>query len=150
MSLNRTLRSPQFDQPRRWLWMVIVCTCVWIAHVPSADASILLPAAPEFKLEDCGANDMGSGADQAAEQADDADRSESHILLASTDAAPGSSSSGSSSPAGGFGSTPVSAIDALVCSVPLDLQLMGWVTGSTRFSLPMPPGTDLLRPPQDS
>jgi hypothetical protein len=60
----------------------------------------------------------------------------------------GGSTSGStttSSSIGGTNTFPLDAFDTVTIS---DSDLVRWVSGEQHLLLPMPPGTDLLRPPQ--
>ena len=143
-----TTRSARNDQRLIWFCALAVCAFVSCWQVSSAHASILLPDAPEFNVDEYGSNDFsGSGSGrQPAEDIDDHQPDESHLLLA-TDAPANSNSSGNSSSSGGVagGSSPYALGHLRGAS---DLNLVGWVTNPARFALPMPPGTDLLRPPQ--
>ena len=60
----------------------------------------------------------------------------------------GNSLSGSSSSVGGASGAGSSAISS-ACSLPLsDSHIVGRTLSEQRFTLPMPPGNELLRPPQ--
>ena len=59
----------------------------------------------------------------------------------------GGTSSSTSSSGSSAGSSSSASVISHAVSAP-DLDLIGWIGGEARFSLPNPPGTDLLRPPQ--
>jgi hypothetical protein len=63
-------------------------------------------------------------------------------------AAGGGSSSGASTSSGGTSGTTTSPIDT-TAAVPLAAtDLVRWISSEQHLALPMPPGNDLLRPPQ--
>jgi len=57
----------------------------------------------------------------------------------------GSTSGTSTTSTSGVSAFPIDSVTAASIS---DAELIAWVGGEQRFTLPMPPGNDLLRPPQ--
>ena len=114
-----------------------------------ADASIMRPEMPEFKFEESSTSQSSSSA--PADPAPEAPAEKPIVDLVALQALSGGSGSSSSSSSG---SSPTSsnstvALGSLTVSSLADLALSGWVSSELRFSLPTPPGNDLLRPPQD-
>jgi hypothetical protein len=71
-------------------------------------------------------------------------------FLLPTEGSSSSSSTSSSSPSSGGNGSAGAASMLSVAGASLDLGLWGWLRGEQRFTLPSPPGTDLLRPPRIS
>lgn len=130
----------------------------------SLEASILIPDESPMDIEQMladtdsrrssGASSSSSSTSRestaelpAGNNRDDADRPIIAIFsLAQTST--GGTSSGSSTSTSGAGGTSTFPIDS-VASVSLsDAEFIAWVGSELRFTLPMPPGNDLLRPPQ--
>jgi len=74
----------------------------------------------------------------------------SEVVFIASQASPGGSASGTPSSMGGSGGTSGFTIYAGAAVTLFDRELVAWVDGEQRCALPVPPGNDLLRPPQHS
>jgi hypothetical protein len=116
-----------------------------VVLMASSQASLVCPGLPEFKLEE--ATSSCAPADSAPSTPADEQQAE-HIQVHAFGTTSGSTSGTSSSPSFGSGSTSSVALRSADASSLADLALTGWVASELRFSLPLPLGNDLLRPPQ--
>jgi len=120
-----------------------------------AEASIECPAMPAFELEDLEHSmDAGSSAGSAsgshsAPAQERSDEGQRLVHLGCPTAIP-SSGSTTSSPSSGSGASSASAttLGSATAAMLNDADVVRWVAGEQRLSLPTPPGNDLLRPPQ--
>lgn len=126
-----------------------------IAIGASAFGSILVPAAPEFTLDEprqiAGASDSPGSNSAPSDQAnDESSERESLQQLAKDALSPGgtSSSGTSNSSSGGNGGVFASALDSVAAIHVAHSAITGWVSGEQRLLLPTSPGNLLLRPPQ--
>ena len=60
----------------------------------------------------------------------------------------GGSTSGTSASGSGANASSASALGSATAIILCDADVVRWVAGDQRLALPMPPGNDLLRPPQ--
>ena len=148
------------SQPRsRWL-LAVACMALFCAlDVRSASASIMLPNEVPVDLEallsdtatsaqPTDDSSHPSGRRSPVEQTQDQRLTAKSALV---DSPTGSSSSTSGSTTGsssGHGNGGQSPFHTLSAATAPDLLLVGWNQGEARFSLPEPPGNELLRPPQ--
>jgi hypothetical protein len=138
-----------------WLIRALALGGVAIALCAArADASILAPSPVGFDA-DQEFHEMGAaGAGAASHRQEEGPSKDSETplewvlqCLPASDANSGATSSSSSLGGAGAGG-PVLMVSLVGPPTP-DLRLLGWLQGEQRFALPMPPGTDLLRPPRD-
>ena len=129
----------------------------------NADASILQPQAivSDFdqllaQLEDseesstAGNTASNSSADESLPAEDDQNTPHKARVLAGLlspahSPVEGSTTGSSTTSIGGSANTPIHSLSMTTCP---NLALVGWIQGEARFALPMPPGNELLRPPQ--
>ncbi|QEG36014.1 hypothetical protein [Bythopirellula goksoeyrii] len=128
---------------------ILPCLAVLLLFsAEAAEASIMRPEMPEFKFEEI-ASDLGTSAPADPSPESPAEPSLAEFVIHhALGSSGGSSSSSSSSPSPTSSSNSTLAINSLTVSSLADLSLTGWVCGEQRFSLPIPPGNDLLKPPQ--
>jgi len=143
---------------QRWLQSLCALVCIGIlfSWVSIAEASIVLPEAPEFVLEDistsseCGSSCSSSqGSNRPA--GDSAQEGFIQLVEELTKEAlvpGGGSSSSSSTSTGGTSGTSASALSSASAHLINEPGVAGWLSGERRISLPGPIGNDLLRPPQ--
>jgi len=141
---------------RRWPTLLVAVASLALGAA-QADASILLPEAPAVDVaallapvdDSAGAGAGTRNTDRSPSEKDapnDAERLAQHLLP--TEGPSSSSSTSSSSPSSGGHNSAGAASLHSVAATSTDLGLHGWLHGEQRFTLPTPPGTDLLRPPQ--
>lgn len=126
----------------------IWCVCLALATVvmaESSQASLVSPGLPEFKLEE--ATSSCAPADSAPNAPAEQSQPE-HVQVHAFGTSAGSTSGTSSSPSAGSNGLTGVAMRSNDANSLADLALSGWVASELRFSLPMPLGNDLLRPPQ--
>jgi len=137
--------------------MLLAATCVFLTN--NARGSIIVPdddvALGDFDkfLADLDKPESSSGASTGATPSEQpierpSEREPSRRLAAAlspTGSSPSNTSTSSTSGSSGTGSTPIYSAAA---TTSLDLDWIGWCNGEARYALPMPPGNDLLRPPQ--
>lgn len=122
----------------------------------SLEASIVLPDETPLDLEQLFADAEPRPASSRMslptnhqQNGNDPDQSNEVVSIIPSPSAPGGSSSGasssSSSGSGGASSFPLAAITA---ANPCDAELIAWVRGERRFTLPTPPGNAVFRPPR--
>ena len=126
-------------------------------------ASILLPDQSPLDIEsllaDTGSQPSAgaSGASSSSRnstpelpaQDDRNDRDQPIVAIFSpTQTSTGGTTSGTSSSTSGSGGGSTFPIDSVAAVSFSDEELVTWACNEQRFSLPMPPGNDLLRPPQ--
>ena len=68
--------------------------------------------------------------------------------LLPTSTSSGGSTSGTSTSSSGSGGTSMCPLASGAAANLSDAELVAWLSGEQRFSLPMPPGNELRRPPQ--
>lgn len=126
----------------------IWCACLVFAGLvlaESSQASLVCPGLPEFKMEEA----SSSCAPAKSEPATPPENSQpEHVTVHALGTSGGSTSGTSSSSSTGASGSSTVAIDSVTANSLADLALSGWVASELRFSLPMPLGNDLLRPPQ--
>ena len=134
----------------------VVC-CFFGLALSTAQASIMLPEAKAIDVEKLVADTNEGAGSTSASRAHEApfdkpseNPAESELvrlMAAALSPVEGSTSSNSTSGSGngGSGNSPIQSLS--FATIP-NLALLGWIAGEARFALPMPPGTDLLRPPQ--
>ena len=97
-------------------------------------------------------NDSTSGSDRTPaplkdHNGEDGSDQDHLTQLFTPNSSSGSSSSGTSSSGGSSGANSFALASGT--SLDPDAELVAWFNGEQRFTLPMPPGNDLLRPPQE-
>lgn len=70
-------------------------------------------------------------------------------IFAQLQLAPGGASTGASTSTSGPGGSSAHPIDSVADVSLFDAELVAWIAGERRCSLPMPPENELLRPPQE-
>jgi hypothetical protein len=141
------------------LRLALSMLCMLVATVvgSSAHASIVCPEPASVSLEDLlSAADAKSASSCASHSApveqssqNEYERELARLLSLSPSAIPsGGSTSGTSASGSGAGASGVSALSFATAIVLCDADVVRWVAGDQRLALPMPPGNDLLRPPQ--
>jgi hypothetical protein len=143
--------------------LAIVC---W-ALPGSLQASIILPEEVPFNLEQLLAQRDAAKASSSAKaiprrytvaapssnMPTDIPSSPGELLLmlsavSTFSTAEGGSNSGTSASSSGSGGTTICPIDSTAALSYSTTDLVRWISGELRLAFPMPPGTDLLRPPQ--
>jgi hypothetical protein len=123
----------------------------------SAFASLCVPDVPEFDaqlLAECGDSGGGMGESKSDSRpsapASDEDNGREPTQLDLLEAIPTGSSSGSTTSSSGTSSSGAFTLAVAIAAspVPDSPDVAGWVRGEARLALPMPPGNELLRPPQ--
>ncbi len=141
----------------------LLAAILWAVPV-SLQASILLPDETPLDIEQLLADaDLQSGSSSSSStspeqcpagvplnrQHDDTDQP-SEVLFLQSQTSTGGTTSGTSTSTSGTSGTSVFPIDSVAAVALSDVELVAWIGGERRFTLPMPPGNDLLRPPQQS
>jgi len=124
----------------------------------SAQGSIIVPVSSAVDVEaflgdlasgaSCGAGTAGATADGSSLPEQPFKLDLARRFAATLSLTGGTTSSTSNSSTGGTsasGNAPIHSVSSVTL---VDLDLAGWVQGEARFALPIPPGNDLLRPPQ--
>jgi hypothetical protein len=135
----------------------VLCTAIlWLGTAIGARASIVVPDSQLFAI------DLKLGTSASAEGTSSAERSsptpsaenQNRNAIDRTSAQDafsfGGSSTGTSTTSSGSsgGGSNTFALRTVNAELITDPAIAGWHSGERRFALPMPPGTDLLRPPQ--
>ncbi len=152
--------------------MPLLAAMLWA--IPStSQASILLPEQVPFDLEQLAADadsdsafSDSTGTSAGAASSSTSEDSSGHqaatpdirLLLEPTEpdqagllqtsTSPGGSSTGTSSSSSGSSGSSVSPLASSAAANLSDAELVAWISSEQRFSLPTPPGNELLRPPQ--
>ena len=134
-----------------------------LAVSTSASASIQLSGSPldgifsldagqEFSNVGMGASSSSTPAnskENSPAQGGDEDSDTPGEFLLAFQVSPEGTTSGASTSTSGTGGTSTSPLDSAAIVSLSDSELVVWLCSEQRFSLPMPPGNELLRPPQD-
>ena len=132
----------------------LACLLFVIAMSSTVQASIESPqpAAIEFKqlqAQPSSGMTTGSSSLNALPSGPSDDDSQANTdRTFETSVIPSGSSSGTTSPSGGAGTSTVLAFGAISAATFSDTGLICWFSGEQCLALPMPPGNDLLRPPR--
>jgi len=140
-------------------WPAGCLLAMFVAMVASstAQASIICPepAAIGFddllSASDAGASSASLGDSRSApaeRPSQDGKLRELARLLSPSAIPSGGSTSGTSASGSGASASSASALGSATAIVLCDADVVRWVAGDERLALPMPPGNDLLRPPQ--
>ena len=140
-----------------WLAGCLLAMVVVAVSSSAAQASLVCPEPAAIELNDllpaagavastagsCGS----SSAPATAPSENGSEREQARQFSPAAIPSSGSTSGTSSSGSGTSGSTGT-ALDSVAAVVLCDADLVRWIAGERRFTLPTPPGNDLLRPPQ--
>ena len=137
----------------------IICAAIlWFSAVAvDTHASIVVPEGQPFSVDlnlDAGASTGAGSSDERSSPAapSDEDRNRHDYDRATGQDAfsfGGSSTGTSTSSSGNSGGSNTFAVRSVDADLFSDPAIAGWLSGERRFSLPMPPGNELLRPPQE-
>jgi hypothetical protein len=133
----------------------LLCIAVlWSSVTTVAQASIEVPKCPAFVLELELDNAVGAGPRNDKSPAPSAEqrqtRDDSALTQVFYGITQGSSSSGTSTTSAGAGGTGFNAVavGSIASGFFSDPVITGRLSSERRFTLPLPPGNSLLRPPQ--
>lgn len=146
-----SLRGSMIGRSVVWLAACALAVVLVSTFSAAAHASIVGPQTSAINLADLlPAAGAGSSAGSHSAPAKVPSREgEKPVGLYSPTAIPsGGSTSGTSTSGSGASGSNVSALVSVAAIVRCDGDVVRWVTGEERLALPMPPGNDLLRPPQ--
>jgi len=134
----------------------------------SVEASILLPDESPMDIEQMLADAdsrRSSGASSASSSPNGSSHESTNGLFAGsnhnntdrsivaifslTQTSTGGTTSGNSTSTSGSSGTSTFPIDSVATVSLSDIEFVAWVSSERRFTLPMPPGNELLRPPQE-
>lgn len=116
--------------------------------VTAAQASIMLPAVPEFDVASQSISDPVESESVPCDSSADLAKDPCPELVQDAGALPAGGASTSTSSSGtGPGGSPL-AIGNSIASLSDDADVGGWISGEAHLNLPAPPGNELLRPPQ--
>jgi hypothetical protein len=129
---------------------------LWLGTAVGAHASIVVPDCQLFSVDlnlDAGASTgAGSRADRSSPvpSSDEDQNRNAYDRMTGQDAfsSGGSSTGTSSSSSSSSGSSNTFAVRAANADLITDPAIAVWLSGEQRFTLPMPPGNGLLRPPR--
>jgi hypothetical protein len=138
-----------------WLASCLLATVAATLLGSTAQASIVCPELATIELEDLlPAADVGTSSGSrsapAEEPSEDGNEQELARLLSPSAIPSSGSTSGTSSSGSGAGGSNATALGSVAAIVLCDADVVRWVAGEQRLTLPTPPGNDLLRPPQSA
>jgi len=152
---NNKIRSPHAGIPGVMVCALFAASVLFAAN---AQGSIIVPVSSAVDVEaflddlaygaTCGAGTAGATADGSSLPEQPFELDLAQRLAATLSPTGGTTSSTSNSSTGGTSGSGNTSIHSVSSVTLVDLDLVGWVQGEARFALPMPPGNDLLRPPQ--
>ena len=139
--------TSEFGTTRCWL----ICTALVVALAGSSDAmaSIALPDLPKFDLQAGCQSGAGACESKSDVPGDKAPQEDPPAIGERALPVGNSSTTTTTTSAGVVGPSPIASLSGTAASVPsVDPAVSRWACGEGRLVLPMPPGNDLLRPPQ--
>jgi hypothetical protein len=136
---------------------VFCAAILWLGGAVDAHASIVVPESHlfsvELKLDGGASTGTGSSDDESspAPSSDEDRNRHAYDRLTGQDAFSfgGSSTGTSTSSSSSGGNSNSFALRSTSADLISDSAIAGWLSWEGRFALPMPPGNELLRPPQE-